>query len=61
MAVVWVTPLPLQFLATKFGIVTPIDLRLMAATSVRPVDVVIALAFAAAAAAAVASTLEGGG
>ncbi len=61
MAVVWVTPLPLQFPATKFGIVAPINLRPMTATGVRPVDVVIALAFAAAAVAAVASTLEGGG
>ncbi len=70
--VVRVTPLSPQLPATMFEIVTPIDLRPMAATGVPPGDIVIALAFAvaatavaaaaaAAAAAVVASTFGGGG
>jgi hypothetical protein len=61
MAIAYVAPLPLQLPAMMFGIVTLIDLRLMAATGIPPGDIVIAFAFVAAAAAAAASIFGGGG
>jgi hypothetical protein len=54
-AIFWVVPLPLQLLSRTFGIVAPINLRLMAALGIPPGDVMIALAFTGAAAAGMAA------